>query len=81
VTAVLREAVTWYQAACAERIDRGGAPDIVCNHLTRRFGDFGSPARAEFCTSIAAEVAAITAEALRRFAPDLALTITPVEGA
>jgi hypothetical protein len=81
VTPVLRDAITWYQAACAERIDRGGAPDIVCNNLTRRFGDFRSPERAAFCTSIAAEVAAIAAEALRRFAPEVPVAITPVEGA
>jgi len=80
VTAVLREAMAWYQRACAERIDRGGAPDIVCNNLTRRFGDFHSAERAAFCTSIAAEVAALTAEALCRFAPaDLALAIAPLE--
>ena len=66
VTASLRTAITWYQDAAAT-IDRGGAPDIVCNNLTRRFGDFKSPARAAFCTSIAAEVAARTAEALCRF--------------
>src|SRR5215475_9857715 len=39
VTATLRTAITWYQAQAAQ-IDRGGAPDIVCNNLTRRFGDF-----------------------------------------
>jgi len=80
VTAVLREAMAWYQRACAERIDRGGAPDIVCNNLTRRFGDFHAADRVAFCTSIAAEVAALTAEALCRFAPaGLALAIAPLE--
>src|SRR5690242_6770445 len=59
VTPVLRNAITWYQRAAAH-IDRGGSPDIVCNNLTRRFGDFKSPERAAFCTSVAAQVAALT---------------------
>jgi len=78
VTPVLRDAITWYQRA-ASQIDRGGSPDIVCNNLTRRFGDFKSPERAAFCTSIAAQVAALTAEALCRFAPDARPAITVVE--
>ena len=40
--------------------------NIVCNHLVRRFPDFMGPERAAHCTSIAAEVAALTAEALLR---------------
>ena len=66
VTPALRAAITWYQARAAE-IDRGGAPDIICNNLTRRFGDFTSEPRKEFCTNLAAQVAALTAEALCRF--------------
>ena len=66
VTPALRAAITWYQARAAE-IDRGGAPDIVCNNLTRRFGDFAGKPRQQFCTSLAAQVAALTAEALCRF--------------
>ena len=81
VTAPLRAAMTWYQAACTARIDRGGAADIVCNNLTRRFADFKGADRLAFCTSIAAEVAAITAEALCRFGPEPRLSITPVEPA
>jgi hypothetical protein len=77
VTPALRSAITWYQGA-ARGIDRGGSPDIVCNNLTRRFGDFKSPARAAFCTSIAAQVAALTAEALCRFAPAARPPITPI---
>lgn len=72
VTAALREAVTWYQGAWPARVDRGDSPDIVCNNLVRRHGDFMGPARKSFCTSLAAEVAALTAEALVRFAPHLA---------
>jgi hypothetical protein len=70
VTDALRAAVVWYQAAWRGRIDRGPSPDIVCNNLTRPHGDFRGPARMQFCTNLAAEVAAITAEALVRFADD-----------
>jgi Putative redox-active protein (C_GCAxxG_C_C) len=66
VTDVLRAAMKWYQAAWQARVDRGGAPDIICNSLTRRFDDFMGQARQSFCTNIAAEVAALTAEALLR---------------
>jgi len=70
VTAVLRAAIVWYQDATRRRIDRGTSPDIVCNNLTRPHGDFQGPARMSFCTRLTAEVAAITAEALVRFADE-----------
>ena len=57
----------WYQREAAQRIDRQGAPDVVCNSLVRRFADFGGPERQAFCTNLAAEVAALTAEALLRW--------------
>ncbi len=66
VTAELRAAIAWYQDAWLTRV-RGGNPDIVCDHLVRPHGDFMGPARKAFCTNIAAEVAALTAEALCRF--------------
>lgn len=69
VTPALRAAILWYQEA-ARRIDRGASPDIVCNNLTRQFGEFSSPARMQFCTNVAAEVAAITAEAFVRFSDE-----------
>jgi hypothetical protein len=53
-------------------------PDIICDHLVRPHGDFAGPARKAFCTNIAADVAALTAEALCRFSahrPEIA----PVE--
>ena len=73
VTDTLRAAVKWYQQAYAARIDRGDSPDIICNNLVRSKGDFMGPTRAAFCTSIAAEVAALTAEALVRhgFVPEI----------
>jgi hypothetical protein len=67
VTPALRDAVTWYQANYPARLAVG--PDIVCNSLVRPHGDFMGPARKAFCTNLASEVAALTAEALVRFAP------------
>ncbi len=75
VTAPLRAAMTWYQRAAA-RIDRGGAPDIICNSLTRRFPDFAGDDRKAFCTNLAAEVATLVAEAILRHGGSF--TITPV---
>jgi hypothetical protein len=66
VTPALRAAITWYQDAWLERI-RHGEPDIICDHLVRPHGDFAGPARKAFCTNLAADVAALTAEALCRF--------------
>ena len=77
VTPELRSAVTWFQDAWLVRL-RANNPDIICDHLVRPHGDFAGPARKAFCTNIAADVAALTAEALCRFSaqrPD----ITPVE--
>src|SRR5688572_27364690 len=67
VTPALREAVTWYQRAWRDRL-MANQPDIVCNNLVRPHGDFMGPARKAFCTNLAADVAALTAEALVRFA-------------
>ena len=47
----------------------GGAPDTICNNLVRALGEFSGPRRVGFCTALAAQVAALTAEALVRFAP------------
>ena len=66
VTPQLRDAVSWYQDAWLSRI-RHDEPDIVCDHLVRPHGDFMGPARKAFCTNLAADVAALTAEALCRF--------------
>jgi hypothetical protein len=80
VTDVLRRAVNWYQRQVPLRIDPGQSPDYICNNLTRQHGDFASPARMTACTEIAAEVAALTAEAVLRFAPEVDLQIAPIEG-
>jgi hypothetical protein len=81
VTPALRDAVTWYQAAWhALRFPAEPAPDITCDSLVRPHGDFAGPARKAFCTSLAADVAALAAEALCRFAPSSARPpISPVE--
>jgi hypothetical protein len=77
VTPELRDAITWFQDAWLARL-RNNNPDIVCDHLVRPHGDFAGPARKAFCTNIAADVAALTAEALCRFA-EMRPDITPVE--
>jgi len=69
VTPELRAAIAWFQDAWLTRL-RGNNPDIVCDHLVRPHGDFAGAARKAFCTNLAAEVAALAAEALCRFAPD-----------
>lgn len=83
VTPELRAAVTWYQAAWQRaRFEGDAAPDITCDRLVRPHGDFMGPTRKAFCTSLAAEVAALTAEALVRFAPTTVRPpITPTPGA
>ena len=77
VTPELRAAITWFQDAWLARV-RGGDPDIVCDHLVRPHGEFAGAARKAFCTNIAADVAALTAEALCRFAMGRP-PITPIE--
>jgi hypothetical protein len=78
VTPELRAAVSWFQDAWLAQIQHGN-PDIVCDHLVRPHGDFAGPARKAFCTNIAAEVAALTAEALCRFASQGRPSIVPIE--
>ncbi len=79
VTPVLRSAVAWYQDAWLARLRRGN-PDIVCDRLVRPHGEFTGAARKAFCTNLAADVAALAAEALCRFAPDRRPPITPIQG-
>jgi hypothetical protein len=77
VTPALRAAVTWYQAHAAQ-LDRGDSPDTICNNLVRPLGDFAGARRKAFCTNLAAEVAALTAEALVRFGGEPLPAITSV---
>ncbi|MEP6861437.1 MAG: hypothetical protein ABJE66_12490 [Deltaproteobacteria bacterium] len=77
VTPELRAAVTWFQDAWLTRL-RGNNPDTICDHLVRPHGDFAGPARKAFCTNIAADVAALTAEALCRFSAQRPI-LTPVQ--
>ena len=78
VTPTLRDAVIWYQSAWQRRLVPD-QPDIICDHLVRPHGDFAGPARKKFCTNLAADVAALTAEALCRFATTRP-PITPIPG-
>src|SRR5437660_1621488 len=78
VTPVLRAAIGWFQDAWLARL-RDGDPDITCDRLVRPHGDFAGAARKAFCTNIAADVAALTAEALCRFAPAARPVIAPIQ--
>jgi hypothetical protein len=78
VTPELRAAIGWFQDTWLARL-RGGNADIVCDHLVRPHGDFAGPARKAFCTNLAADVAALAAEAMCRFAPARKPPITPIE--
>ncbi len=79
VLPVLREAVTWYQAAWSRRLfEASQRPDITCDRLVAPHGEFTSAARKAFCAGLAAEVAALTAETLCRFgSPAQRPPITP----
>ena len=77
VTPELRSAITWYQAAWQSRL-MPDKPDIICDNLVRPHGDFAGAARKAYCTNVAAEVAALTAEALCRFSASRP-AITPFE--
>ena len=79
VSEPLREAIEWYQVAVTERVDFGGSADQVCNNLTRQFDDFRGPERKQFCTSLAAQVAELVAEAVLRYSRrSPALEISPL---
>jgi hypothetical protein len=69
VTAELRDAMRWYQEQIPLRFDRGESPDYVCNNLVRPLGNFMGNRRKSFCTDLSGEVAALTLEAILRFAP------------
>lgn len=76
VTPALRAAMTEYEARIARDLDRGGSPDLVCNHLTAPHGEFTGPARHQFCTALVGQVAGIVDEVLR--AHGVAHRATPV---
>jgi hypothetical protein len=78
VTDELRAAMAWYQAQIPSRFPRPDA-DYGCSSMTRPLGEFMGDARKDFCTSLTAEVAALTAEALLRFGPDRAINITAID--
>ena len=77
VTPALRAAITWYGEVARARLVPD-EPDIVCDHLVKRHGDFAGAARKAFCTNLAAEAAALAAEALCRFG-EARPPIAPVE--
>lgn len=66
VSEELKDAIRFYQSRWKERQAAAGWTDTICNTLTAPFGDFKSPARAGFCTSMAADAAELVAETLVR---------------
>lgn len=66
VTLALREAMQFYDERLPGRLDRRGVESWVCADLTAPHGDFKGPARASFCTALAADVAALVVETLMR---------------
>lgn len=61
-TPALREGVARYRAALVRSVDAD--PDASCNVRTSAFSDFGSPARAASCVSLAGRAAEAVAELL-----------------
>ena len=78
VTDDLRHAINWYQRQVPIRIDPMSSPDYVCNNLTRQHGNFDGDRRKQFCTALTADVAALVAEAVVRFRPDLPPDVAPI---
>jgi hypothetical protein len=78
VTDELRAAMDWYQQQIPPRFDRGESADYVCNHLTAPLGEFMGQKRKQFCTNLTGEVAALTLEAILRFAPSMVPEVTGV---
>jgi len=73
VTDALRTAAARYHQLWRERLNLGAAPDHICENLTAQHGDFNSPARAHFCTNLAADVAAIVAQVLQESGVEFAV--------
>lgn len=64
ITDQLRTAANRYRELWRERLNLGQSPDHICENLTAQFGEFTSPERVNFCTHLAADVAAIVAQVL-----------------
>jgi|ERR1051325_309099 hypothetical protein len=85
VTPKLREALVYYRQQWQQRAKLGpggtrradGSYDIVCNHLTAPQGEFTGEQRQQFCTNIAATVAALVAETLLQFGATFEVTPLP----
>ncbi len=78
VTRALRDAMEDYQRRWKKELFQGRAsPDIVCNHLTERHGDFMGEARRTFYTDLVSTVAALVAEVALRHGAEI--DVTPFE--
>ncbi len=64
VTDTLRTAANRYRELWQARLNLGKSPDHICENLTGQFAEFASAERLNFCTNLAADVAAIIAQVL-----------------
>ena len=78
VTAQLWSAIAELEARIPSRMNRQAAQGegTTCNKLTGQFAEFKSPERAQFCTDLSADIAALAAEVLIR--NDLTVEIHPM---
>lgn len=70
VTDKLRAAANRYRELWQQKLYLGKSPDHICENLTGQFSEFTSPERMNFCTNLAADVAAIIAQVLGEFGAD-----------
>ncbi len=76
VTERLRRAMAIYERRVDQELDRGTAPDLVCEHLTAPHGEFRGPARHAFCTRLVGQIAQLVDDILR--AEGVTVAATPV---
>lgn len=76
-TEAMREAFRFYQDRWKEIQAKAGWKDTVCNNLVAPHGDFKGPARAGFCTNMAADAAELVAEAMVRAGREFEITAIP----
>jgi len=79
VTPALVAASQAYQARVEAELDRGPAPDLICNSMTAPHGDFRGPDRHAFCTQVVAQVAQLVDETLRAHGVEIVATSFELE--
>jgi hypothetical protein len=71
LTDTLRASVTFFRDLCAERLALARGSYLSCDEMVGRLGEFGGPARKEYCTRLAGVVAEALAETILRFGGSL----------